>query len=89
MVLRHRRSLFLYLQGHPEYDGGALDREYRRDTARFQAGLQGPPPRPRHCFETTGGVGVDRLKTQAERFATTLFRNWLTHLTVEISAHAE
>lgn len=29
------RSLFVYLQGHPEYDGDALRREYRRDVLRF------------------------------------------------------
>jgi homoserine O-succinyltransferase len=28
-------SLFLFLQGHPEYDGQALMREYRRDIIRF------------------------------------------------------
>ena len=30
-----RYSLFLFLQGHPEYDGGSLLREYRRDVGRF------------------------------------------------------
>ena len=29
------RSLFIYLQGHPEYDDDALRREYRRDVLRF------------------------------------------------------
>lgn len=29
------RSLFVYLQGHPEYDAPALTREYRRDILRF------------------------------------------------------
>jgi len=31
-------SLFVFLQGHPEYDAGALGREYRRDVAQFLAG---------------------------------------------------
>jgi homoserine O-succinyltransferase len=31
-------SLFVFLQGHPEYDAGALGREYRRDAANFIAG---------------------------------------------------
>jgi len=35
---RRGRSLFMLLQGHPEYDGGALFREYRRDVGRFLAG---------------------------------------------------
>jgi homoserine O-succinyltransferase len=33
--LRPGRSLFVFLQGHPEYDGGALLREYRRDVKRY------------------------------------------------------
>ena len=31
-------SLFVFLQGHPEYDAGALGREYRRDVVNFVAG---------------------------------------------------
>jgi len=31
-------SLFVFLQGHPEYDAGALGREYRRDVVQFLAG---------------------------------------------------
>lgn len=31
-------SLFVFLQGHPEYDAGALGREYRRDVVYFLAG---------------------------------------------------
>ncbi len=35
--IKRWRSLFVYLQGHPEYDSEALGREYRRDVARFLA----------------------------------------------------
>jgi homoserine O-succinyltransferase/O-acetyltransferase len=38
MFVAQRKSLFLFLQGHPEYDPAALLREYRRDVARFLAG---------------------------------------------------
>ena len=31
-------SLFVFFQGHPEYDAGALGREYRRDAASYLAG---------------------------------------------------
>ncbi len=31
-------SMFLFLQGHPEYEAGTLLREYRRDVARFLRG---------------------------------------------------
>src|SRR5262249_55506506 len=30
-----RKSLFLFIQGHPEYEADALLREYRRDIRRF------------------------------------------------------
>ena len=30
--------MFLFLQGHPEYDCGSLLREYRRDVGRFLRG---------------------------------------------------
>lgn len=38
IFVKQTQSLFIYLQGHPEYDPGALLREYRRDSARFLAG---------------------------------------------------
>jgi homoserine O-succinyltransferase len=37
-------SLFVFLQGHPEYDAGALGREYRRDVAQFLAGKRDDYP---------------------------------------------
>jgi homoserine O-succinyltransferase len=37
-------SLFVFLQGHPEYDAGALYREYRRDVGRFLAGASDDYP---------------------------------------------
>ena len=38
IFVKHRKILFIFLQGHPEYDPGALLREYRRDSARFLTG---------------------------------------------------
>ena len=38
MFVKQRKSLFLFLQGHPEYDATALFGEYRRDIGRFLAG---------------------------------------------------
>jgi homoserine O-succinyltransferase len=38
MFARSGNSAFLFLQGHPEYDAGALLREYRRDVGRYLAG---------------------------------------------------
>jgi homoserine O-succinyltransferase len=37
-------SLFVFLQGHQEYDAGALGREYRRDVVQFIAGKRDDYP---------------------------------------------
>ena len=37
-------SLFVFLQGHPEYDADTLAREYRRDVGRFAEGVNGAYP---------------------------------------------
>ena len=47
----------VFLQGHPEYHGVSLLKEYRRELERFAAGeLDAPPPRP-----------VNYLSPEAER----------------------
>jgi homoserine O-succinyltransferase len=38
LFVKRRHSLFVFMQGHPEYDAGALLREYRRDVRCFLAG---------------------------------------------------
>jgi homoserine O-succinyltransferase/O-acetyltransferase len=38
LFVKQRKSLFVFLQGHPEYDATALFGEYRRDVRRFLAG---------------------------------------------------
>jgi homoserine O-succinyltransferase len=35
VFIKQPKSLFVFLQGHPEYDAGALLREYRRDVRRY------------------------------------------------------
>ncbi len=51
MIARQGNSLFLCLQGHPEYDAGALLREYHRDVGRFLAGERNTyPDMPRGYF---------------------------------------
>lgn len=52
MFLKQGKSLFLFLQGHPEYDPGALLREYQRDVSRFFAGTRDKyPAMPRGYFD--------------------------------------
>ena len=42
--VRDRQSLFLFLQGHPEYDADTLMLEYRRDVRRFLLGERAAHP---------------------------------------------
>ncbi len=41
---RQRNSLFVFFQGHPEYDALSLQREYLRDITRFIAGQRATYP---------------------------------------------
>jgi O-acetylhomoserine (thiol)-lyase len=51
MFVREGPSLFVFLQGHPEYEGETLLREFRRDFARFLRGEQAAAPAvPRGYF---------------------------------------
>lgn len=59
-------SLFLYAQGHPEYDAGALLREYQRDAARFLAGeRQTYPDMPRFYFEPEPSAAFAEFRLRA------------------------
>jgi homoserine O-succinyltransferase/O-acetyltransferase len=70
MFVTQRNSLFLFLQGHPEYDPGALLREYRRDIERFLAGsIARYPEIPRGYFDedTAAALGVFRERALRNR----------------------
>jgi homoserine O-succinyltransferase len=62
------RSLFVYLQGHPEYDGDALRREYRRDVIRFLDGTSETYPRmPMDYFDAATAVRLDAFESRARK----------------------
>ncbi len=62
---RAGRSLFLLMQGHPEYGSDTLLREFRRDIKRFAAGRQDRfPDPPEGCFEP---AVADALAAMQER----------------------
>ena len=44
LFVKQRGALFIFVQGHPEYDDDSLAREYRRDMARFLRGERPVPP---------------------------------------------
>jgi homoserine O-succinyltransferase len=63
-----RGALFVFYQGHPEYDAGALFREYRRDVGRFLAGtMDRYPEMPRGYFDAEPSRAFNAFRARAER----------------------
>jgi homoserine O-succinyltransferase len=61
-------SLFLLLQGHPEYGSDSLLSEYRRDVRRFLAGQrEGYPDIPEGYFDPATTTALIRLRKRACR----------------------
>jgi homoserine O-succinyltransferase len=68
IFVKQEKSLFLFLQGHPEYDAGALLREYRRDIGRFLAGERDRyPDMPSGYFDAATAESMVELREQAMR----------------------
>ncbi|QAY95749.1 homoserine O-succinyltransferase [Methylovirgula ligni] len=68
MFVRQQESLFVFLQGHPEYDADSLLREYRRDVVRYLRGERASfPQTPEDYFDPLTGK---HLAAFAERVAT-------------------
>ena len=56
--VRRRRTLMLFFQGHPEYEGATLLKEYRRDVTRFLNNQQPHYPTLPHGYLSPQAVGV-------------------------------
>jgi homoserine O-succinyltransferase len=57
------RSLFVFMQSHPEYDSTSLMREYHRDLVRFHSGTRNRHPNvPRDYFEATVAAELEALR---------------------------
>ena len=55
-------SLFLFLQGHPEYERDSLGREYRRDLDRFLTGASATAPvPPENYFDPAVAARLDAV----------------------------
>jgi homoserine O-succinyltransferase len=70
IFIKERRSLFVFFQGHPEYDADTLAREYRRDVGRYLRGERAIYPElPSHYFDsaTTEVLNAFRVRAVAER----------------------
>ena len=59
-------SQFIFLQGHPEYDGNSLGREYHRDMRRYlRRGTDRRPRRPQGYFSAEAERELDALEIRA------------------------
>jgi homoserine O-succinyltransferase len=70
LFVKETGSLFVFLQGHPEYDASTLLREYRRDVARFlRREHETYPAQPQRYFDqaSTEALEVFRLRAVASR----------------------
>jgi homoserine O-succinyltransferase len=66
MFARQGRSLFVFLQGHPEYDALSLFGEYRRDFGRFLRGERdGCPNLPHGYFDAAATERLAELRARA------------------------
>jgi homoserine O-succinyltransferase len=114
IFVKRYRSLFVFFQGHPEYDPLSLRGEYLRDVGRFLSGAQeNYPAAPAGYFDPDTSGALDDLHLRALRqpdatmlaecraildrstvtmdrrgAATTIFRNWLSHLAMSKAARS-
>jgi homoserine O-succinyltransferase/O-acetyltransferase len=66
MFVKHDRSQFVFLQGHPEYDPTTLLREYRRDVGRFlRHEREGYPALPQHYLDAASERSLEAFRRRA------------------------
>ncbi|HEY8163885.1 MAG TPA: homoserine O-succinyltransferase [Methylocystis sp.] len=63
MFWREEPSLFVFLQGHPEYDADTLLKEYRRDVLRYLSGVRKDyPDQPANYFTAETSERLEELR---------------------------
>jgi homoserine O-succinyltransferase/O-acetyltransferase len=66
IFVRERKSLFLFFQGHPEYEADTLAREHRRDVGRFLRGERDSyPDLPEQYFDAAATEMLNAFRAQA------------------------
>ena len=66
MFARQTQSLFLFLQGHPEYAPEALGRDYCRDVGRWLRGEDAMPAIPQNYFDAASEAALRELSEGAD-----------------------
>ena len=66
MFIRQGKSLFVFLQGHPEYDPDSLLREYHRDVSRFlRREREAYPQMPSGYFDAAAATALVAFRERA------------------------
>lgn len=64
--VKQQKGLFVYFQGHPEYESDTLLREYRRDAGRYLKGeTDAYPSMPRNYFDEETSAALTALQEKA------------------------
>ena len=82
IFVKHHKSLFVFFQGHPEYESDSLLLEYRRDVGRYLLGETNTYPlMPRGYFDRETVMALAALQKEAiSRPSEDLLANVLTVL---------
>jgi homoserine O-succinyltransferase len=68
IFIKKCNSLHIFMQGHPEYDGGSLGREYRRDVRRYSTKeVERYPELPWNYFSMELEESLRKLQQKATR----------------------
>ena len=66
MFVKQRKSLFVFFQGHPEYETNTLLLEYRRDIGRYlRQERETYPPMPQGYFDANTANALTALQERA------------------------
>jgi homoserine O-succinyltransferase/O-acetyltransferase len=64
--VKQQQSLFIFFQGHPEYESDTLLREYRRDIGRYLTGQSTNYPKmPQGYFDAETSGALEKLRESA------------------------
>lgn len=64
--IKQEKSLFVFFQGHPEYESDTLLLEYRRDVGRYlRKETDSYPSMPRNYFDRTTAIRLTELQKEA------------------------